>query len=227
MRNKTLMVSALELALTLTAPAAFAKGTFSKFSEWFKSKARSTTVSGQIDSIDGRKIMFKTEDGQTLELTGRKSEKLAEHRGAKLRVFGNVRKPDGHFPNGGIDVRNFKILEEKSAEPAPAPAAEPEPAPAPEPVAEPAPEPVPAPEPIEEPAPEPAPAPIDVSAIPGETGGEPTGKMTSYVVAKGDTLAKISKKIYGTTKKWKSIADANHIKDAKKMKVGMTLQIPQ
>ena len=202
---RKMYLSLLVLALLLPAQASFAKGTFSKITEWFSKKARSTTVTGAIEAIDGRKIMFKTDDGQVLELTGRKAERLAEQRGAKMRIFGNVRKPDAKFPSGAIDVRNFRITEEKPAEPAP------EPAPA---------EPAPAPEPT------PEPAPADLSAIPGETQGEPAVSGSTYVVEKGDTLAKISKKLYGTTKKWKGIAEANNIKNPKSLKVGMKLQIP-
>lgn len=224
---RKMYLSLLVLALLLPAQASFAKGTFSKITEWFSKKARSTTVTGAIEAIDGRKIMFKTDDGQVLELTGRKAERLAEQRGAKMRIFGNVRKPDAKFPSGAIDVRNFRITEEKPAEPAPEPAPA-EPAPAPEPTPEPAMEPTPEPEPAPEPAPEPTPepAPADLSAIPGETQGEPAVSGSTYVVEKGDTLAKISKKLYGTTKKWKGIAEANNIKNPKSLKVGMKLQIP-
>ncbi|MFZ2955406.1 MAG: LysM domain-containing protein [Candidatus Ozemobacteraceae bacterium] len=222
MRNNRLAAAILVVALCVPAPAVFAKGTFSKFTEWFKSKARSTTVSGQIDTVEGRKIMFKTDDGQVLELTGRKAEKIGEHKGSVLRVFGNVRKPDGKFPTGGLEVRNFRVVEEA---PAPAPAPAPEPVPAPEPEPAPAPEPEPAPMPEPAPAPEPAPI-LEPAPIPGETDAMSEGKTGTYVVQKGDTMAKISKKVYGTTKKWKKIAEANKIKDPKALKVGKTLKIP-
>ncbi|MBF0501097.1 MAG: LysM peptidoglycan-binding domain-containing protein [Candidatus Riflebacteria bacterium] len=226
MRNRHLAAAILAVSLCVPAPAVFAKGTFSKVTDWFKSKARSTTVSGSVESIEGRKITFKTDDGQLLELTGRQAEKVGEHKGAVLRVFGNVRKPDGHFPNGGIEVRNFRVVEEaKPAAPAPAPEPAPAPAPEPEPAPAPAPEPEPAPAPMPEPAPEPTPI-VEPAPIPGETGATSEEKTKSYVVQKGDTMAKISKKVYGTTKKWKKIADANNIKDPKALKVGKTLKIP-
>jgi nucleoid-associated protein YgaU len=56
--------------------------------------------------------------------------------------------------------------------------------------------------------------------------GEPG--PTTYVVQKGDTLQKISNKVYGTTKKWKKIFEANKdiLKDPDEIKPGQTLIIP-
>ena len=222
MRLKIWVVGLLTVGL-LSCPALFAKSSLSKMTEWFSSKKRSTTVTGTIEAVEGRKILFKSDDGQTLELTGRKSEKLMDQKGATLRIFGNVRKPDGKYPVGGLEVRNYRVVE--AAKPA-------EPTPAPEPVVEPAPEPVmePTPEPVAEPTPEPAPieqpVAIESAPMPNEV-GPAAGSASSYKVEKGDTLAKISKKMYGTTKKWKSIAEANNIKNPKALKVGMTLNIPQ
>lgn len=50
-----------------------------------------------------------------------------------------------------------------------------------------------------------------------------------YVVEKGDTLQKISKKMYGTTKKWNRIYDANKgiLKSPDMIKVGQELVIPE
>ncbi|BCJ45958.1 hypothetical protein GCM10010168_49060 [Actinoplanes ianthinogenes] len=47
-----------------------------------------------------------------------------------------------------------------------------------------------------------------------------------YTVVKGDTLWSIARMMYGDGKKWKKIADANHIADANKIKVGQRLIIP-
>jgi len=49
-----------------------------------------------------------------------------------------------------------------------------------------------------------------------------------YTVQKGDTLQKISKKFYGTTKKWQKIFDANRetLKSPDKLYVGQTIDIP-
>ena len=65
---------------------------------------------------------------------------------------------------------------------------------------------------------------------------EKTGKKTTkeqkgamvYVVKKGDTLQKISGELYGTTKKWKKIFDANKdtLEDPNKIRVGQKLIIP-
>lgn len=52
--------------------------------------------------------------------------------------------------------------------------------------------------------------------------------MEKYKVQKGDTLQKISKKFYGTTKKWKKIYDANKdiLKGPDKVYPGQTINIP-
>lgn len=223
--RKTVAVSALAVMMSLSGTSVFA-GSWWKVNEWFTKQNHSTTITGQVESIEGRKIMFKTSDGQVLELTGRKAEQIGEKRGATVRVFGNIRKPDAKFPSGGVDVRNFRVVEEAQVVAEPAPEPEPATEPAPEPMPEPMPEPAPAPEPIPEPIPEPA---VTESApIPGETGDAAmSGQASEYKVEKGDTLAKISKKVYGTTKSWKKIAEANGIKNPKSLKVGMTLQIPQ
>lgn len=47
-----------------------------------------------------------------------------------------------------------------------------------------------------------------------------------YIVEKGDTLAKISTKLFGNTKHWKMIARQNEILTPKQLKVGMVIQIP-
>lgn len=51
---------------------------------------------------------------------------------------------------------------------------------------------------------------------------------STYTVKPGDTLAGISKEVYGDSNKWKLIQDANKdkISDPKKLKVGMVLTIP-
>ena len=50
----------------------------------------------------------------------------------------------------------------------------------------------------------------------------------TYTVQRGDTLQKISQKIYGTTKSWQKIFDANKskLKKPDMIVVGMVLQIP-
>lgn len=49
-----------------------------------------------------------------------------------------------------------------------------------------------------------------------------------YVVKKGDTLQKIAARedVYGDARKWREIAQANKIRDPKKLKVGTKLKIP-
>lgn len=55
------------------------------------------------------------------------------------------------------------------------------------------------------------------------------GGQKIYIVKAGDSLTKIAakKKIYGDAKKWKKIADANNIRDPRKVKVGQRLRIPR
>jgi nucleoid-associated protein YgaU len=54
----------------------------------------------------------------------------------------------------------------------------------------------------------------------------PTGGKT-HSVAKGETLADISKKYYGTTKNWKKIVEANPGVSPENLKVGQKLVIPE
>lgn len=56
-----------------------------------------------------------------------------------------------------------------------------------------------------------------------------TGSFEQYTVQKGDTLQKISKKMYGTTKKWNSIYKANTdtLKGPNKIYPGQVLNIPK
>ncbi len=52
-----------------------------------------------------------------------------------------------------------------------------------------------------------------------------TGYQT-YTIKKGDTLGSISKKFYGTTTKWKLIAETNNISNPGAIKIGQLLEIP-
>lgn len=49
----------------------------------------------------------------------------------------------------------------------------------------------------------------------------------SYVVKRGDTLAKIAVKFYGESKRWKDIAKLNNIRDPKSIKVGQRVRLPR
>jgi len=59
-------------------------------------------------------------------------------------------------------------------------------------------------------------------------GSQGTGQ-TSYVVQSGDTLSKISSKVYGTPNKWRKIflANKDQMANPNALKVGQTLKIPQ
>ena len=48
----------------------------------------------------------------------------------------------------------------------------------------------------------------------------------TYTVQPGDNLSKISKKFYGDASKYMTIAQANHLSDPDKIKVGQELLIP-
>lgn len=75
----------------------------------------------------------------------------------------------------------------------------------------------------EEPAATVTPAPVQEIA-PAPVKAQPK----TYVIQKGDTLSKISQKFYGSTKKWKSIYDANRekINNINNLKVGTQIVIP-
>lgn len=48
----------------------------------------------------------------------------------------------------------------------------------------------------------------------------------AYTVQKGDTLARIAKKLYGDAARWREIAAANPALDTKKLAPGATLVLP-
>jgi nucleoid-associated protein YgaU len=54
-------------------------------------------------------------------------------------------------------------------------------------------------------------------------------KYTTYTIQKNDTLQKISKKFYGTTRKWKFLYEENKevIKDPDEIYPGLKIRIPQ
>jgi hypothetical protein len=52
-------------------------------------------------------------------------------------------------------------------------------------------------------------------------------ELTTYVVRRGDTLPGIAAALYGDAAKWRVIAEANDVVDARRLPVGATLTIPQ
>ena len=56
-----------------------------------------------------------------------------------------------------------------------------------------------------------------------------TAPVSTYTVVNNDTLEKISQKVYGTTKKWKQIYDANSdkLKSPDRIYSGQVLKIPK
>ncbi|MBI4981697.1 MAG: LysM peptidoglycan-binding domain-containing protein [Candidatus Omnitrophica bacterium] len=71
---------------------------------------------------------------------------------------------------------------------------------------------------------------VTQSAIPETTENESvvSGGFEKYTVQKNDTLQKISKKFYGTTRKWTKIYDANKefLKSPDRVRPGQVLNIP-
>lgn len=227
-RIKFLAVTAM---LSLPVSLIAAENSWYNPKSWFNkdNKNTSTTVTGNVDSFKDQ-VIFKTLDGQTLLLIGKKASKVGEcGTDAKIRVFGNVYKPSDKYPTGALQVRNYRVLEEGTkAEEATNTSKTSE-------VTE-----EPTPEPYEEPTLEAAPEVVDetpneivatpeedntiIEAVEEET---ETKAVKTYVVQSGDTLGKISSKIFGTTTKWKKIAEANNITNPKHLKVGMTLKVPE
>lgn len=66
---------------------------------------------------------------------------------------------------------------------------------------------------------------VQTSKTPGKETGSP---QETYMVEEGDTLQKISKKFYGTTRQWKKIYEANKevLKSPDMIKPGQRLLIP-
>ncbi len=56
----------------------------------------------------------------------------------------------------------------------------------------------------------------------------PEQEYTMYTIQKGDTLQKISRKFYGTTRKWKMIFNENQakLKSPDKIRPGMQIKVP-
>lgn len=73
---------------------------------------------------------------------------------------------------------------------------------------------------------EPAPATNFEAEGPAAAASE---ELTNYKVQKGDTLQKISMKLFGTTKKWKKLFDMNKdvLKSPDKLRPGMVIKVPK
>lgn len=65
-----------------------------------------------------------------------------------------------------------------------------------------------------------------MSADSSWSGGSVTTGYQTYTIKKGDTLGSISKKFFGTTTKWKLIAETNNISNPGAIKIGQVLEIP-
>ena len=66
----------------------------------------------------------------------------------------------------------------------------------------------------------------DVPAVPDNAGNPDTTPSIKYTVKRGDSLYAISKRFYGTPKKYMLIIEANGIKDPDKIIEGQVLKIP-
>ena len=222
--------------VALTAMLSLPVGLLAAESSWYNPKSWFNKDDGEEFCISEESIkdqvIFKTFDGQTLLLIGNKAADVGKcGTEAKIRVFGNVYKPSDKYPTGALQVRNYRVLDEAAAT-TPIVATDDKPS------TEEA-----TPEPYEEPslesAPEVAEETTEVAAAPQaeetvveleeekeEPAPAPKAAKT-YVVQSGDTLGKISSKLFGTTTKWKKIAEANGITNPKHLKVGMTLKVPE
>jgi len=69
----------------------------------------------------------------------------------------------------------------------------------------------------------------DMAPVPVAEPASDKISYSTYTVQKGDTLQKISRKKYGTTKRWKKIFDFNHdvLKNPNKIYPGQKIKIPQ
>lgn len=69
---------------------------------------------------------------------------------------------------------------------------------------------------------------LSQSVTPEEAGQETDGRFEKYTVQKGDTLQKISKKLYGTTKRWNKIfrANADVLKAPDRIYPGQVINVP-
>lgn len=218
MRHKVSAAAFFALLLSLTIAAeASAEGTLAKVRSFFKGRTRST-ITGTVDR-ESDATVFRAEDGKTYTLDGRQAERLVEqHRGATVRIT-------GYAQNERFEVRRFALVEEARVadhEPAAEETGDEEQAREIE-AAE-----------LEEPAEEPA-APVRrrpgrrAAAVDDDSyaeDGSDSGEARTYTIERGDTLAGISKKFYGTTKHWGTIQKHNNIKDVKLIKPGMVLEIP-
>lgn len=76
---------------------------------------------------------------------------------------------------------------------------------------------------------EPAGEPVMEQAPAAQKTGSVSTKVTRYVVQPNETLQKISQKVYGSSKKWKKIFDANSdkLKSPDRIYAGQELKIPQ
>jgi hypothetical protein len=69
----------------------------------------------------------------------------------------------------------------------------------------------------------------EVAATDAGAGAAPYAGATTYVVQAGDVLGTISTAVYGTSKSWRKIYDANRdvLADPNRLVVGMVLRIPE
>lgn len=236
--RKQIRFLALTALLSLPASLMAADSNWYNPKGWFKknNKVTSTTVTGSVESTEDQ-VIFKTLDGQTLALLGKKASDVgACGSEVKIRVFGNVCQPSEKYPAGAIQVRNFRVIEGNKASVEKTPVSDiitAEPEPYEEPVLETTTEVIPE-VPMER-REEKYEDDDDDDDVVVEMVDEATDskaeknakKGRTYVVQSGDTLGKISSKVLGTTTKWKKIAEANGITNPKHLRVGMTLVIPE
>ncbi|MBW4631793.1 MAG: LysM peptidoglycan-binding domain-containing protein [Iphinoe sp. HA4291-MV1] len=52
-------------------------------------------------------------------------------------------------------------------------------------------------------------------------------ELTTHIVKRGDTLSSIAAQLYGDPKRWRIIAEANHLDDPRHLDIGTLLSIPE
>lgn len=76
------------------------------------------------------------------------------------------------------------------------------------------------------PVPSAAPPPPPPAPAPGPSASSTPSRPSTVTVKAGDTLIGISTRVYGNGGQWRKIADANKVRDPKRLAVGQVLRIP-
>ena len=199
MKKITMVVVIIVSFLGLYFIPVQAESSLRKVRDYFTGKKR-VTMTGVIAISGENRIYFKDESGKLYRLKGKQSKNFENRKGDTVEITGYVKKHN-------LEVRRYKIIKEY-VEP--------------------------------EPEPEVDNTETDITSDDSDNSISSDDKDSSlelddsdvssddsetYTVVSGDTLGKISKKFYGTTAKWKKIAEDTDISNPKRLKVGQILTI--